>query len=246
MLASVRNGCLSQGAMLEDQPLPPVVASLRRHLLEEHDFPDFELERDLYWEQNPAGSPRAIYLVEVDDRPPGFKCQECGQRIFSEPSYGDPRRNQALRRRYSAALAPLLRGLLNEEQEKVISDWDRGRFAHRNLERIERKDAQRVRRTSDPEIMRRIVACQAFLLEHYREHANKEQAIEALCALAKTDPERHYEIFRRNHPYSRETYAGYWKQIPIAERQAAKAEGLKLIAARKVERRAGLERKLTP
>jgi hypothetical protein len=230
----------------EDEPLPRVVESLRRHLLEEHGLPDFELERDLYWGHNRPSSPRALYLVEVETSPPGFQCHECGYRIFSAPTYGDSLRNLALRRHHSAELAPLLRGLSNEQQEKVIEDWDRGRLASENLERIERKDAQRVKQAGAPEIERRIGACQAFLLDHYREHANKELAIEALCALAKEDPDRHYEVVGRDYPYSRETYRGYWKRIPIERRQAAKAEGLERLAQVKAGRLAEKRRKLTP
>jgi len=230
----------------EDEPLPRVVDSLKRHLLEEHDFPDFELERDLSWEHNRPGSPRALYLVEIDTAPPGFQCQWCGERIFSSPTYGDSRRNTALRRHHYSELAPLLRGLSSEQQEKVIEDWDRGRFASENLERIERKDAQRVRRPRDPETMRRIGACQRFLLDHYRQRANKELAIGALCALAKENPDLHYEIVGREHPFSRDTYRDYWKRIPIEVRQAARREGLERRAQVKAERLEQARRKLTP
>jgi hypothetical protein len=230
----------------EDEPLERVIKALECHLLEEHSFADFELERDLLWEHNRPDSPRAIYLPEVERRPPGFICQECGSRIFSTPSFGSLQRNQALRQAHASELSPLLRGLAAEDQERVIEDWDRGRLAAGNLERIGRKDAQRVKQARDPATTRRIERCQRFLLDHYHEHANKEEAIDALIALAKEDPDRHYEIVGQAYALGRDALSRYWKLIPIAERQAAKAEGLARKAQAKADRLAQARRKLTP
>jgi hypothetical protein len=229
----------------EQEPTFEVVALVERHLRDEHGVSDFAASRHLFSERNRPAQPLAHYLAEVDLRPAGFRCALCASTFYVEPSYGHPRRNRALRHQSARELAPLLRGLEPDEQERVIEDWDRGRYAVRNLDRIERRAALASKRPEDPEVARRRRACQQFLLDHYREHANKQQAIEALVALADEDPEGHFELVGRRHPFSPETYAGYWKQIPLAKRRTAREAGLRRAAERKAERQARLPGKLT-
>jgi hypothetical protein len=225
----------------EEEPLPKVLALAEHHFREEHGV-EFDPRQHLYWEQNRPAEPLAHYLTEAELQPPGFRCALCEIRHFVEPSYGDPDRNAALRRHYRDQLGPLLRGLSMEEQERVIEDWDRGRLARANLERLERTEAMRTKRPADPETTRRKQACQAFLLGQYRQLGTVEAALDALEALTTTDPDLHLELVGRGYPFARETYRAYWREIAPSVRQRAGADARRQAEERRAQRR----RKLTP
>jgi hypothetical protein len=78
--------------------------------------------------------------------------------------------------------------------------------------------------------------CRAFILEHYQEHGRLEDAFAALVELARSDPQRHLEIVGRRHPMAERTYRHYWLAIPLARRQAARAEARRREAERRAEK----------
>jgi predicted DNA-binding protein len=230
----------------ETKPSPAIVRRMEQHLIEEEQQYDFELARDAVWEGNEPERPLVLYLPEAGARPPGFRCLLCDQLIYGQPSFGHPERNRALRL-HEPALRPLLKDVyLPEEQEAVIEDYDRGRLAEANLERIRKGKAMATRRPKSPEVARRTRACQEFMLAHYAEYADKGRAIEALIALAQSDPDRHLEIVGRSYPFARDTYNAYWHKIPLARRREAKEQGLARHAEQKRAKAAQPRRELTP
>jgi hypothetical protein len=70
--------------------------------------------------------------------------------------------------------------------------------------------------------LRRRAGCQKFLLARYTELGKLNEAVWELSHLHGREPGRYRQITGSDDLPQYETLHGYWKQIPIAQRRAAR------------------------
>jgi hypothetical protein len=74
-----------------------------------------------------------------------------------------------------------------------------------------------------PRVARRKHYVQRFLLDEVARGASVSQAIECLQGISKTEPARYRNIVGSDRVFARDTFKGYWKQVPLAIRNDARA-----------------------
>jgi hypothetical protein len=228
-------------------PSVELLDDMRRHARDVHGV-TLEPERDV---QGLAAQPADVWLTWEPQnfaRPARYSCARCPGWKFGvgEPLYGDPVRNAYLLRN-SRMLQELTAGLPIAEREALIEASDRGELGQALANAVAVRAAVRTKRPGAPADLERRVRCQEALLARVERGLTVAEAIDELEALHKTDPEEQQRIFGRAYPYGLETIRKYWKDIPIAVRNAARERGrarpVKDLNAERARRRKG---KLTP
>jgi hypothetical protein len=206
-------------------PPADVLADMRRHTQEVHGA-TLAPERDVHGLAAEAAKAWLTWEAQSFARPARYWCARCPGRVFGvgDPPYGDPARN-AFVRRANPTLEALSDGLPTAEREALTEAYDRGELGHALTNTVAARAAVRTRRPGAPADRERMARCQEALLARVERGLTVADAVDELEALHKTDQEEHQRIFGREHPYGGETIKSYWKRIPIAERNAARARG---------------------
>lgn len=223
--------------MHERQPTPQAIAAIRDHLLGVHGRADFDLERDVaYVANNPAGA-RVIYSPESGFAGALFTCTDpgCAGWIFEAgaPSYGHPERNAWLLWAHPELSTTLLHRVTDPaERAMLLEDWDRGGMGRREVKAAHTRRAQSTTKADRPGVAERRRCCQQFLLARVRRGAGVADAIETLDELRNTDPHAYRRCMGGPDIRTPETFRKYWSDIPIEVRNAARAEGARVLAGR--------------
>lgn len=75
-----------------------------------------------------------------------------------------------------------------------------------------------------PQMAARLERVHAFLLDAYAHEGRVKEAIESLMELQRSEPRRYREIMGRDTVLTFDTIMGYWREIPLDQREAARAE----------------------
>ena len=222
--------------MHERQPTREAIAAIRDHLASAHGRTDFDLVRDVSFVESNADSAVIVSLPESGISAARFTCKDpgCAGLIFAagEPSYGHPERSAFVLFAHPELSATLLHGITDpQERAIVIEDWDRGRLGRLNVKAAHTRRAQSTKKEDRPTVTERRTRCQAFLLTRVRTGARVADAIADLDELRTTDPPTYRQLMRGPEIRTPETFKKYWSGIPIAVRNAARAQGALVRAA---------------
>ncbi len=220
--------------MHEREPTPAAIDAMRDHRLTTHDDADFELYRDVTFVDNIPADAKLIYLAETPIAPPRFECRQCPGLIFvaDEPTYGHPERNTWLLLAHPELGTTLLGGVTDpDDQAMLIEDWDRGRLAKLKVKAAHTRRSMPTKKADRPTVDERRERCQEYLLARVRNGATVKDAIAALDALRTDDPSAYERLMCGPDARKVETLKKDWSAIPIAVRNAARAEGARARAA---------------
>ncbi len=222
--------------MHETQPTPAAIARIHTHLATRHGRGDFDLRRDVaYVDNNPAGA-CVTYLAETAISAPRFVCADpgCAGLIFvaDDPTFGHPERNAMLLFTHPELSTTLLGGVGNPaERAMLLEDWDRGRLGKREVKAARTRRAMHTKKADRPVVDERRERCQEFLLVRVREGSTVYEAIAAVERVRTADPPAYFYLMCGPTGRSLETLKKDWRAIPIAVRNAARAEAARVRAA---------------
>ena len=129
---------------------------------------------------------------------------------------------------FDPAIAAQLTGLVEQaDRDELTRHHLEGTASREDLRHLRGADSKRRRAMGKrPETEKRIELLQAWMLGQVRIRGGVlERVLEEAERLQRDDPEAWARLSER--PLSAETLRDYWQDIPIAEREAARAEGKK-------------------
>lgn len=228
--------------MHERHPTPQAIAAIKEHLVGTHNRADFDLARDVSWVDNNPDSAVIVYLPESGISAARFTCKHegCAGLIFAagEPTYGHPERNSFLLLAHPELRTTLLTGVGDPaDQSLLLEDWDRGRLGRARLAAVQKRHGMATKKADRPSVDARRKRCQKFLLERVRRGATVQDALDALDGLRTSDPYAYEHLMGGPDRRSTEALKKYWRAIPIAERNAVRAEGARARAASRLRAR---------
>ncbi len=240
---------MSQARPDDSIQTPPaeVLEAMRPHAQEAHGV-TLVPERDVQGLATNAADVWLHWEAQSFARPARYTCARCPGWVFvvGDPPYGDHDRNAYLLHN-SPVLQELTAGLDTAEREAFIEAWDRGEVGQAVANTVAARAAMRTKRLGAAPYLKRRALCQEALLARVASGLTVEEAKDELEKLHKTDPEEHRRIFGRDYPYGPDTIGGYWKLIPIVERNAALNRGhARPVQDRNAERAKRRKGKLTP
>lgn len=205
-------------------PAPPasIIALMKAHLCAEHGYSGFRLKRDLYL----GGERKASQHLIWNPLEMSFRCNLCLGKVFwtgtvtAKMVRGAQLFDPAIAARCALEVMAsqlVAIGLLYEPCE----------LSREDLRHLRGADSKRRRAMGKrPETEKRIELLQAWMLGQVRIRGGVlERVLEEAERLQRDDPEAWARLSER--PLSAETLRDYWQDIPIAEREAARAEGKK-------------------
>jgi hypothetical protein len=222
--------------MHEREPTPQAIAAIQEHLVGTHNRADFDLARDVSWVNNNPDSALIVYLPESGISPARFTCKDerCVGLILpaGDPTYGHPERNAWLLLAHPELRTTLLAGVGDlADQALLLEDWDRGRLGRARVAAVRKRRSMATKKAHRPSVDARRTRCQDFLLGRVRCGAIVQDAIGALDGLRASDPFAYEYLMGGPDRRSTEALKKYWRDIPIAVRNAARAEGARARAA---------------
>jgi hypothetical protein len=220
--------------MHETEPTPAAIEKIHIHLATRHGRGDFDLRRDVAYIDNcPAGA-LVTYLAETPIAPARFECAACPGRIFvaGDSTYGHPERNSLLLLAYPELGTTLLGGVGDAaDRAMLLEDWDRGRLGQREVTAAHTRRSMDTKKADRPVVDERRERCQEFLLARVREGARVNDALAAVERLRTSNPPAYFTLMCGPTGRSLETLRKDWSAIPIAVRNAARANGARVRAA---------------
>ncbi len=216
--------------MHETEPTPAAIEKIHTHLATRHGRGDFELCRDVAYVGNSPAGALVVYQPEAGLSGPRFTCLDasCVGRIYPAdlPTHGHPERNSLLLLAYPELGRTLLHGVTDPaDRDMLLEDWDRGRLGEAQVAAVQKRHGMATNKEDRPTVDERRTRCQEFLLVRVRKGAIVKDAIDALDALRTDDLPAYECLMCRPDVLKPETLRKYWGDIPIAVRNAARAEG---------------------
>jgi hypothetical protein len=205
-------------------PAPPasIVALMKAHLCAEHGYSGFRLKRDLYL----GGERKASQHLIWNPLEMSFRCNLCLGKVFWTGTVTAKMVRGA--QLFDPAIAAQLTGLVEQaDRDELTRHHLEGTASREDLRHLRGADSKRRRAMGKrPETEKRIELLQAWMLGQVRIRGGVlERVLEEAERLQRDDPEAWARLSER--PLSAETLRDYWQDIPIAEREAARAEGKK-------------------
>lgn len=203
-------------------PAPPasIVALMKAHLCAEHGYSGFRLKRDLYL----GGERKASQHLISNPLYITFRCELCPGKVFWTGTITEKMVRGA--QLFDPAIAAQLTGLVEQaDRDELTRHHLEGTASREDLRHLRGADSKRRRAMGKrPETEKRIALLQAWMLGQVRIRGGVlERVLEEAERLQRDDPETWASLSER--PLSAETLRDYWQDIPIAEREAARAEG---------------------
>jgi hypothetical protein len=205
-------------------PAPPasIIALMKAHLCAEHGYSGFRLKRDLYL----GGERKASQHLIWNPLDITFRCNLCPRKVFWTGTITEKMVRGA--QLFDPAIGAQLTGLVGQaDRDEMTRHQLEGTASREELRHLRGADARRRRaKGKRPVTEERRRRLQTWMLEQVRiRDGLLEPVLEEAERLQREDRETWAKLSER--PLSAETLRDYWQDIPIAEREAARAEGRK-------------------
>jgi hypothetical protein len=207
---------------IESRVSADAAAAMAAHGQSGHGRADFDVARDVHVAGTDAPWQETLFTFDPKGR--WYTCRDpaCVHKRFYLDV--DPPQDPVVRilRRSDPALEPFLAGLkTTAARDARVNEIDSGQLGEQLAALLAKGDQQRTRHPN-PAAAARKQGCQAFLLAHYQQHGNVQEALDALTYLRRDDREQYQQVTGGDRLYAPETFRGYWRDIPLTLRAAAK------------------------